>query len=109
MLTLDPRLKKSPRVLRFLLKQSTPSSCSRTSLQILSWIDDNLSRAYGIAAEKSCALESLRLIGKVIANTGESDIVNLLCVVQQSLTLWIADEEEQLDEQEDPELVRLFS
>ncbi|KAH9480199.1 hypothetical protein JR316_0006797 [Psilocybe cubensis] len=100
-------LKQSTRLLHSLLTQLSRSSepCSPTNLQILSWIDEMLCDSYNSLESSESAIGILRLIGEVISNTAESNIVQLLATLKNSLSMWIADAHRKLKGNEDDEMV----
>jgi hypothetical protein len=74
--------------------------------KLLRLIDEALVLCYNASVEeKACALSILRSIGSAISQSNESEIVQFLSVLQQGVSCWIADEEEELQENEHKELV----
>ncbi|KDR82379.1 hypothetical protein GALMADRAFT_237661 [Galerina marginata CBS 339.88] len=102
-------LKQSSRILHWLLLQSTTPPYFQPNDELIGLIDENIFSAYSATVEKKAyALDTLRLIGKLISTMEGQEVVQLLSLLQKSLSCWIADERKELDDHEDKELVDIL-
>ncbi|KAF8158535.1 hypothetical protein B0H34DRAFT_807999 [Crassisporium funariophilum] len=99
-------LKSAPYIPKVLLQHMTAAEGHKPNSDLMTLVNDVLVASYCIVQEqRDLALEILRLVGRLIAGTATSDIVQLLCTIHTSLSCWIIDADTLLSDDEHNELV----